>query len=388
VSQVIRLIALLMVKLLFLFGGCCLVAACFVILVFLFDWPIWLLMAITLLIAGYVCWITWHVLRENKSPSRLLKARSRHITISVVCFFLFYLVTFSGLIAYGGLKGTAISWFLTRTRVNLEYIDDIRSRSIHNAHFPGDLEILSNFLRLSIRKNIWSGKNSQDAFEEPLFDYTVVTPAYTPLITVFREQYIEKDYYFSSTREDPFIIDCGSNIGISILFFKHLYPKSKILGIEADPTTIPFLKKNISVNHLENVTLLEGALSNTPGTITFYSAAPGAVVNSTVTHRGKAIEVEAILLSDYIEEEVDFLKIDIEGAEPMVIQNLFESGKIRLIKKMVVEYDHHLSAEENSFSQILSWLEKSNFEYQINAPYKFPFSSHVKQNFLIYAYRK
>ncbi|HKZ65867.1 MAG TPA: hypothetical protein VJ111_05915, partial [Chitinophagaceae bacterium] len=55
------------------------------------------------------------------------------------------------------------------------------------------------------------------------------------------EMFKEKVYKFTSSKKNPYIIDCGSNIGMSILYFKSLYPEARILGFEADPYIFSFL---------------------------------------------------------------------------------------------------------------------------------------------------
>jgi tRNA1(Val) A37 N6-methylase TrmN6 len=64
--------------------------------------------------------------------------------------------------------------------------------------------------------------------------------------------------YLSITLKNPYpyIIDCGSHIGISIMFFKKHYPDSTILSFEPDPDIFQLLKKNITINKLNNVTLI------------------------------------------------------------------------------------------------------------------------------------
>ena len=59
-----------------------------------------------------------------------------------------------------------------------------------------------------------------------------------------REIFLDEIYRFQSDKKDPVIIDCGSNYGTSIVYFKQLYPDSKIIGVEADPNIFEILKNN------------------------------------------------------------------------------------------------------------------------------------------------
>ncbi len=61
----------------------------------------------------------------------------------------------------------------------------------------------------------------------------------------YSELFNEEIYKFRSQKANPYIIDCGSNMGMSIIYFKSLFPDSRIVGFEADPYVFSFLKKNI-----------------------------------------------------------------------------------------------------------------------------------------------
>ena len=107
---------------------------------------------------------------------------------------------------------------------------------------------------------------------------------------------------------------------------------------------------------------------------------------------GKEIEkynVPAVLLSDYIDRDVDLLKIDIEGAENLVMDDLVATGKMTFIKEMIMEYHHDVTNEHRSLAAMLHLLENNNFIYEISSSLRPPFStSGSNQNFLIHAYRK
>ena len=60
---------------------------------------------------------------------------------------------------------------------------------------------------------------------------------------LFKDLFVHRIYHFQSARPDPLILDGGSNIGMSILYFKHVYPQAHIIGFEPDPTISPLLEK-------------------------------------------------------------------------------------------------------------------------------------------------
>lgn len=209
---------------------------------------------------------------------------------------------------------------------------------------------------------------------------------------MFEEIFINANYFFNIKKKDPVIIDCGSNTGLSILFFKQLYPKSKIIAFEPDPNTFTILERNINLNKLNNITLYNVALDNEISQKTFYTnkTNPASGVSSLIANRANKdeIKVETVKLSSYIESKIDLLKLDIEGSEFAVIEDLHETGKLNFIDKMIIEYHHHINKSEDRLSELLKILEQSNFGYQIESKMNYPLRGRKFQDILIYSYKK
>jgi hypothetical protein len=108
---------------------------------------------------------------------------------------------------------------------------------------------------------------------------------------------------------------------------------------------------------------------------------------STDPSRAKAqmIKVPARKLSNFIDGPIDFLKLDVEGAEHRVLHDLVETGKLKQIRQMAIEYHHRIGNQKSRLSPFLHILEDAGFEYQIHAP-RFPVTSNgVFQDMLISA---
>ena len=98
--------------------------------------------------------------------------------------------------------------------------------------------------------------------------------------------------------------------------------------------------------------------------------------------------METVRLSHFINREVDLLKLDIEGAELMVLEDLAGNGKLSLIREMIIEYHHHMDQNGDEFSRFLAILEGNGFGYQVYSNLTVPFSRETFQDILVYAYRK
>jgi FkbM family methyltransferase len=184
----------------------------------------------------------------------------------------------------------------------------------------------------------------------------------------YKDLFIKSLYHFSADRPEPLILDCGSNIGLSILYFKHIYPQARIIGFEPDPEIVPYLEENIVRNKLENVRWVQAAVSRDTGKKILYSdgkcgsalAGPGGFDFSEPRRR---YEVCSVRLRDYLHEQVDFLKMNIEGAEYDVLRD--SEDALKQVQEMIIEY-HHLPGLPRTLHHILEILHRQGFEYMIN----------------------
>lgn len=260
-------------------------------------------------------------------------------------------------------------------------------------HSHGRVPILAAYLKIELKRYFLAQLLGRKMTSESVLGYQIHFFDYETFAILFEEVYVPDVYYFASSSPQPFVIDCGSNIGLAVLYFKKLYPDCKITAFEADDVTFKMLERNISANGLKNVTLVNKAVYDSKGTTTFYFAPdrPGSLVGSARHEslaKSEAKSVETDILSDYIGGDVDFLKMDIEGAEEKVLRNLLDTDKLPFVKEMVLEYHHHLTPEEDRLGIFFEMLERSKFGYQLKAPLASPFPRGEFQGMLIYGYRR
>jgi FkbM family methyltransferase len=242
-------------------------------------------------------------------------------------------------------------------------------------------------------------RNHHGVVQTCVLDYEVTAPTLALLSYLYSEIFIDLQYFFKSDKPDPFILDCGSNIGLSILFFKTLYPKANIIGFEPAEPTYTLLQKNIVSNGLKGVHIHQLALGAENSKVDLFfdpeSDDVGSLTMSTIKNRSFSNDTSTLVrqakLSSFIDREVDFLKLDVEGAEDTVLQDLVFSGAISRIEQMVVEYHHHVEKNRDAFGRFLSYLEDNGFGYQILAWYPARVRSlrgRVFQDVQVYAYQK
>ncbi len=209
-----------------------------------------------------------------------------------------------------------------------------------------------------------------------LLNYKITGFNYYLLDFLFNEVFIGESYNFITTKPSPVIIDCGANVGFSVLFFKRLYPQAIIHAFEPNPNSYKYLEKNVSQNALTNTTTYNLALSDKEETISFYVNGEdlGTLVGSIKKERGgdTELKVKAIKLSHFIKNlnaEIDMLKIDVEGAEINIIDELCDAQGLDKVKEIIIEYHHKIKGEKGNLSGFLAKLEKQGFDYNISSAF-------------------
>jgi FkbM family methyltransferase len=241
-----------------------------------------------------------------------------------------------------------------------------------------------NFLCRLMRINITA---------ENVFGRKVSFFNYKDFIGLFEEIFIGREYYFECAGNSPYIIDFGSNIGMSVIYFKWLYPGAVISAVEADPATFAMLKKNVEANGIKGVTLLNNAVYDRLTTVKFYFEASkkGSLQMSMSAARGTSRSfnrVKTIVASSLIKNNIDMVKMDIEGAEWVVMHEMAKKGVLKRISRFAMEVHHNMEGSPEILSGILGIFSKNKFKFQIFAPNNPPYFERKFQDVMVYAERE
>ena len=174
------------------------------------------------------------------------------------------------------------------------------------------------------------------------------------------EIFIEEIYRQKFEREDPYIIDCGANIGLSVIYMKKLYPNSEIVAFEPDEANFRYLEKNVRSFGFSYVTIFKEAIWTENIFLNFQSE--GSLASRIGEGKGNTIKVKAKRLQDLLNRQVDFLKIDIEGAEYMVLMD--SRDKLHFVKNLFIEY-HGTFDQNYELNEILQMLTANGFQFYI-----------------------
>ncbi len=181
-------------------------------------------------------------------------------------------------------------------------------------------------------------------------------------LAILKEIFLDDEYDVSLNCEPDIIFDLGSNVGLSVIYFKLKYPNSKIYCFEPDPATYQKLRKNTL--QFFNIFLFSVAVSDMVEEAKFYISESSMSSSLVERERGqKFIFVKNNTLDNIMKENklthVDLLKFDVEGAEDLIFRSCKDLGNFR---KMIGEV--HLDLIKTSKERFLD-IFRDEFELKI-----------------------
>lgn len=129
------------------------------------------------------------------------------------------------------------------------------------------------------------------------------------------------EFIQSFLRPGMTFVDVGANVGYFTLLAASL--GARVIAYEPTPAVFARLRQNVALNGFDNVMLVNAAVADQRGTLTLYQSPDDPEANNLFGDGDHSVEVAAVALDDDLKErgvqKVDLLKIDAEGAEPMVL---------------------------------------------------------------------
>ncbi len=166
-------------------------------------------------------------------------------------------------------------------------------------------------------------------------------------------------YFRSLVQPGMVVVDVGANIGIYTLYAaRRLQGSGKIYSFEPTPRTYGILRDNVQVNgflELGIVELRQEAVSDAAGTAQLTVFPDDGGHNTLFGDGGERIEVATISLDEAMQAEprVDVVKIDAEGAEPLILRGMREiierSPGIRILMEFAPVHLRRAGVEPGCF---------------------------------------
>lgn len=167
-----------------------------------------------------------------------------------------------------------------------------------------------------------------------------------------------------AVRPGDIVLDIGANIGYYTLQFSDLVgPNGHVYAFEPDPRNYEILQQNIAQNGCRNVTMVQAAAYASTGSMRLFLNAENHG-DHRVWHSGPAresLEVPMVAIDDYLAgrnvHAVDFVKIDVQGAEAAVMQGMLgvlaSSPRLRLVTEFWPRGLHLAGGSPEAFLQAL-----------------------------------
>lgn len=175
------------------------------------------------------------------------------------------------------------------------------------------------------------------------------------------------------------ILDVGANVGQSITFFRRIFSKSVIYAFEPHPGCYSLLRRKFQ----ENVHLFDFAISDSDKTVSFFISPmsetsslslpaidskwfklKNRILGLTQDDSYEEVQVNSRSLDSFLHEHhlanIDLLKIDVEGAEYLVLlgaKNALGKGRIKAIQLEI----HHDDLRKSDEQEIQTFLSNLNF---------------------------
>lgn len=244
---------------------------------------------------------------------------------------------------------------------------DYYARIYHLFSLAGTIRFIVSYLRYSIFP-LQKGELGAISVGKHTF---YVPSARDFAVSFFKEISFSEYYYLEHTLEPIRVLDCGANIGDSLLYIKQQAPNALVTCFEPNPAARAVLEKNIHANKWTDTTsVLPYALAKEPGTAEFFvqediDTSGGGSLTTFLSSKNVPLTsypVEVRTLSEFIEGPVDLLKIDIEGGEFDVLDEIVATGKISNVSSIQLEYHFNPEYFKRSLSELLTLLEKEGFK--------------------------
>ena len=177
----------------------------------------------------------------------------------------------------------------------------------------------------------------------------------------------ETEIVKNEIKPNDVVLDVGAHIGyFTLLFAKLVGSEGKVFSFEPEPKNFELLTKNIEINNYENVITESKIVSDKNKTCTLYtfetSSGANRIYKPNENINVKPIEVDSISLDEYFKnseflKRIKFVKIDVEGAELLVLKSMksiFQNNNnIKLLLEFNPKFLLEIGSKSSDFFNLL-----------------------------------
>jgi FkbM family methyltransferase len=179
----------------------------------------------------------------------------------------------------------------------------------------------------------------------------------------------------TNIRPNDVVFDLGANVGYFTLVAAQLVrPSGRVVAVEPLPSNVAALRRNVELNKLENVTVVEAAVSNSEGTASL-ALGDSDQSSSLILQRGAtSIEVPTVTIDGLVRSldvEPSLIKMDVEGAELGVIEggaNTLSTARPTVLCELHTDrpsFSLPVPSALDAMGYELCWIEPAAYEQEI-----------------------
>lgn len=196
-------------------------------------------------------------------------------------------------------------------------------------------------------------------YQEPVYLRTGTSDS-----EIFTQIFVENDYEFTFNNFEPkIIIDGGANVGFASVFFANAYPQAKIFAVEPEKSNFQMLAQNTRA--YKQVVAINAAIWHTncdlyiDNKINKKSAIQVNQRQQDTNEKVNGLTIEELMKTYSKSDNIDILKLDIEGSE----KELFESNCESWLSKVdTIIMEVHDAFKEGCLDAVLEATKKYNFQ--------------------------
>lgn len=185
--------------------------------------------------------------------------------------------------------------------------------------------------------------------------------------SAYRAIFVDRIYDLPPTVARPRIVDAGANVGVAVARWSTSHPEAVVHAIEPDPHLADVLRRNVQrLPGSPRITVTEAALWRDEGSISFVSSHDDAGhVVADGPADGRSIEVPTTPLGPVLQDmgHVDLLKVDIEGAETVVLEAA--ADQLHRVDRIFVEY-HSMADGDQVLPELLAVLRDAGMRLHVH----------------------
>ena len=225
----------------------------------------------------------------------------------------------------------------------------------------------ANLIRANFRRRILGGRFIEKAIHSYRMYLDLQDPGISRSLILFGTREVDHKIILGRVLMPGMrVFDIGANIGYYVLMESELLgDEGHIVAIEPSPSNIILLNRNLDLNRCEQVTVVEGAVSDRPGRRELHLSKLSNLntfhpLGSALEHMSEeTVEVATYTVSQLAQTHgaPHLIRMDVEGHEVDVIGGMLEAIDNHQIKPMIC-FETHLSrySKENDMEAMLRAL--------------------------------